>query len=42
MSEMMIYTMFALLNVMRITGVVISKKSKCAEQTTISKSLKTL
>ena len=26
---------------MRITGVVISKKSKCAEQTAISKSLKT-
>ena len=25
---------------MRITGVVISKKSKCAEQTAISKSLK--
>ena len=42
MSEMMIYTMFVLLNMMRITRVVISKKSKCAEQTAISKSLKTL
>ena len=28
MSEMMIYTMFAIVNMMRITGVVISKKSK--------------
>ena len=26
-------TMFAIVNMMRITGVVISKKSKCAEQT---------
>ena len=42
MSEMMIYTMFAIVNMIRITGVVISKNSKCAEQTTISKSLKTL
>ena len=42
MSEMMIYTMFAIVNMIRITGVVISKKSKCAEQTAISKSLKTL
>ena len=32
--------MFAIVNMMRITGVVISKKSKCAEQTAISKSLK--
>ena len=30
MSEMMIYTMFAIVNMIRITGVVISKKSKCA------------
>ena len=30
--------MFAIVNMMRITGVVISKKSKCAEQTAISKS----
>ena len=42
MSEMMIVTMFAIVNMMRITGVVISKKSKCAKQTAISKSLKTL
>ena len=32
--------MFVIVNMMRITGVVISKKSKCAEQTAISKSLK--
>ena len=42
MSEMIIQTMFAIVNMMRITGVAISKKSKCAEQTAISKSLKTL
>ena len=42
MSEMMIYTMFAIVNMMRITRVVISKTSKCAEQTAISKSLKSL
>ena len=36
MSEMMISTMFAIVNMMRITGVAISKKSKCAEQTAIS------
>ena len=42
MSEMMILTMFAIVNMMRITGVVISKKSKCAEQSANSKSLKTL
>ena len=42
MSEMMIWTMFAIVKMMRKTGVVISKKSKCAEQTAISKSLKTL
>ena len=41
MSKMMIKTMFAIVNTMRIT-VVISKKSKSAEQTAISKSLKTL
>ena len=34
--------MFAIVNMMRITGAVISKKSKGAEQTAISKSLKTL
>ena len=42
MSGMRIYTMFAIANMMRIIGVVISKKSKCAEQTAISKSFKTL
>ena len=42
MSEMMIWTMFAIVNMMRITGVVISKKSKRPEQTAISKSFKTL
>ena len=42
MSGMMIYTMFAIVNMMRINGVVISKKSKCAEQTAISKSFKTM
>ena len=40
MSEMMIWTMFAIVNMMSLTGVVISKKSKCAEQTAISKSFK--
>ena len=34
--------MFAIVNMMRITGVVISKKSKCAEKTAISEGLKTL
>ena len=42
MSEMMIQTMFAIVNMMRITGVEISKKAKCAKQTAFSKSLKTL
>ena len=42
MSGMMINTMFAIVNMMRITGVVISKKSKCVEQTATSKSFKTL
>ena len=42
MSGMMTNTMFAIVNTLRITGVVISKKSKCAEQTAISKSFKTL
>ena len=42
MSGMMIYAMFAIVNMIRITGLVISKKSKCAEQTAISKSFKTL
>ena len=42
MSEMMIYPLFTMVSMMRIRGVVISIKSKCAEQTPISKSLKTL
>ena len=42
MSEMMIWTMFAIVNMMRITGVVISKKSKWEEQTVITKSFKAL
>ena len=42
MSGMMIYTMFAIVNMMPITVVVISKKSKCAEERAISKSLKAL
>ena len=42
MSEMMIKTMFAIVSMMSITGGEISKKSKCGEQTAISKSLKTL
>ena len=42
MSEMMTYTMFAILSMMRITGIEISKKSKCAKPTANSKSLKTL
>ena len=42
MSETMISTMFQIVNMMGITGVVISKKSKGAEQTAFSKSLKKL
>ena len=42
MSKMMLYTIFAIVSMMRITGVEISKKSKCAERTAISKSFKTL
>ena len=37
MSEMMIQTMFAIVNMMRITGEEISKKSKCAKQTEFRK-----
>ena len=40
MLEMMIKTMFAIVSMMRITGVEISKKAKCAKQTAIPKSLK--
>ena len=42
MSGMMIYTILAIVSMMRITGVVISKKSKCANQTANSESFKTL
>ena len=42
MSEMMIYPLFAMVSMMRITEVEISKKSKCTEQTAVSKSLKSL
>ena len=42
MSEMMIYTMFTMVSMMRITGVEIPKMSTCAKQTGISKSLKSL
>ena len=40
--EMLIYTMFAIVSMVRITGVEISNKPKCTKQTEISKSLKTL
>ena len=33
MSEMMISSMFGIVSMMRITGVEISKQSKCAKQT---------
>ena len=42
MSEMIILTMFAIVSMMRITAVEISKKSKCVKQSANSKSLKTL
>ena len=42
MLEMMIKTMFAIVSMMRRTGVEISNKPKCAKQTAISKTLKTL
>ena len=42
MSEMIIYPLFAMDSMMRITEVEISKKSKCAKQTAIPKSLKSL
>ena len=41
MSEMMIWTMFAIVNMMRITGVAISKNSKYADKAAVSKSFKT-
>ena len=42
MSEIMIETMFAIVSMMRITGVVIWKKSKCANQTVNFESFKAL
>ena len=42
MSEMMIYPLFAMVSMMRITEVEISKKSKYAEQRAVSKTLKSL
>ena len=42
MSEMMIKTIFAMVSIMRITGVEISKKSKCGKQTAFSKNFKSL
>ena len=42
MLEMMIYTMFAIVSMMRLTGVEISNMPKCPKQTGISKSFKML
>ena len=42
MLEMMIETMFAIFNMLLMTEVEISNMPKCAKQTAISKSLKTL
>ena len=42
MLEMIIETMFAIAKMMRLTGVEISNKPKCAKQTAISKSFQTL
>ena len=42
MSEMIMYTMFAIGSMIRITAVEISKNSKCAKQSANWKSLKTL
>ena len=42
MSEMIIYPLFAMVIMMGITEVEILKKSKCAEQTAVSKSFKSL
>ena len=42
MSEMIIKTMSSMVSMMGLNGVEISKQSKCAEQTAISKSLKTV
>ena len=42
MSEMIMYTMFAIGSMMRFIGVEISKKSKCAKQTANWKGSKSL
>ena len=42
MSEMMIFPLFTMVSMMRITEEEISKKWKGAEQTAVSKSLKSL
>ena len=42
MLEMMIWTTFTIATMVRLTGVEISNKPKCAQQTAISKTIKTL
>ena len=42
MSEMMNWTTFTILNMVRITGVEISQKPNVPKQTAISKTFKTL
>ena len=42
MFEMMIWTTFIIASMVRISGVQISNKPKCAKQTAVSKTLKTL
>ena len=42
MLVMIIQTMFAIVNMLLMTGVEISNKPKCGKQTAISKTLKTL
>ena len=42
MSEMITSNMFSMVSMMRLNGVEISKNSKRAEKTAISKSLKTV
>ena len=42
MLEMMIETMFAIVSMIRLNGAEISNMPKCAKQTAISKSFKTL
>ena len=42
MSAIMIYTLFVIVSTVRITGLQISKNLKCAKQTVIHKSFKTV